>query len=399
MTSESVLEIENKIDAQLKALPPSEFTYYLSLLVASLKDNSEYNEEGKRKTLLNATLQLIINLSLLYTDTVPIEDTLQQINNSVNQLTDMFSLNSISYKTKKALCGVLGAIAGLIVGLIFSAMGLAAGLWDIKSLRGAGLGFVSGFAIGLLIGYRSPTKLLERTLHTQLDFCIRNIKRLETRLPKQKTMETYKNEVKEYIMEQFFDKGSDAENDGNYNAFLTAEQEFQICTTTAGHISRKLKGYLGHHALIKYKIDRTYCSDKERLIETPIEFGDRKKMPRSVQQEERRIVTGEKLVEMLALDSMLQETHGSLRDIIGIYTIGSDDCRTYVDKILMGTGQEPAQITRFTTKDKKIAQRAVGPLIAFFSHTVPDPFGVSERGGVVLHEWRPEQVDETVAPL
>ncbi len=61
-----------------------------------------------------------------------------------------------------------------------------------------------------------------------------------------------------------------------------------------------------------------------------------------VDQAETRIVSGQKLFEMLTLDRVLQETH-PMNIWFSIYRFqtGDNDCLTYVNKILIGTHQKP----------------------------------------------------------
>ena len=355
------------IKEKLKNLPVNEFTYYLTLLLATIQEDKDEEEELR---ILQTMLELISNVERFYTHPEEMNENLNKVTQSVDELTKISSFNTSSYKTQRALLGIWGGMAAIVFGTLFAIVGFSAGLLSnyniIGNIEGAGLGFVSGFAVGLLAGYRSPIKLCENPIRTQLEFCIKNITRLENELKDRETQDEYKQKTKEYILNTFFANVPEDEKEERFKRFLEEEQTFQICSTTAGHISRKLKGYLGHHALIRYSING--------VTSIPIEFGDRKRTPNYVdQQEEPRTVSGEVLFNMLALDCMLQDTHTrSGANAMRIYNIGSDDCRTYVDKILVGTGQEPTSIERFTDNDKPIARALVRPVISFFSYTSAD---------------------------
>jgi len=101
-----------------------------------------------------------------------------------------------------------------------------------------------------------------------------------------------------------------------------------------------LHGYLGHHVYIDIKI-----MQKEYLIEFALIPADSKETPA---QSESRIVTGQKLIEMLALNRKYQETNPStLAFALGRLKFGDRDCFSYVNKILVGSSQAQVNVTRF----------------------------------------------------
>ena len=202
-------------------------------------------------------------------------------------------------------------------------------------------------------------------------------------LQSKKTQKEYYEETKKYIMDTFckkitldaegkeqIEETSELEKEQLFNTFIESEQQkFQVCTTTAGYISKHLKGYLGHHTLIRYKINGIKNEPLEYV------FGPKKTPGYVDQYETERTVSGKKLFEMIMLDRTLQETHTGLRNAGRTYEIGSNDCRNYVDKILIGTGQPPTLISRFNkTTDRFYASKIVAPLISFFSRTKETEF-------------------------
>ena len=179
------------------------------------------------------------------------------------------------------------------------------------------------------------------------------------------THKDYEKMTKDYILNTFFKDTPDDDKESEYNKFLlSTDQSFEVCTTTASFGFRGLKGHIGHHTLIRFEINGV----KDR----PIEFGDRTRTPGFVDQKEsRRVVTGQKLYDMLLLDRILQETHElNNRFLATTYDLGSNDCRTYVDKVLIGTGQPPTIVPRFNPQhDSWAGKHVIGPIVRFFSKT------------------------------
>lgn len=347
------------IKTNIRTLPATEFNYYIALLLASIKNESHPENYLE---LLKKIAQLIVKINLFYSNNDP-----KVLTHAIDELIETSQMQTISHSIKRALLGICGVLFAILTSFIGGAAGLTVGFLSnyniIGNIKGAGLGFISGFVVGFLVGYRAPTKLLQKNFDTKIEFCTDNLKRLRDEFEHRSTFEQYKIQTKNYIIETFFKNVPNAEKEQQFNEFLNSQQEYQICTTSAGHISKSLKGYMGHHALIQFEIN----GKKDR----PIEFGERKKTPRHVDQSETtRQVTGQKLFEMLILDQRLQDTHQyNLSNALRIYSVGNDDCRTYIDKILIGTGQEPTKIGRFSENDTFIGRRVTVPLISFFSKT------------------------------
>ncbi|MDI1352346.1 MAG: hypothetical protein PSV35_06195, partial [bacterium] len=351
------------IKKELKKLPYNEFTYYISLLIASIQNEGA---PEKHIILLNHTQQLINKIHFFYTNPEQTQHNIVAVTEAINNLINISNMHSPSQKRKHLLMNICGAAISLLLGLSFGLIGLTIGLLTdsniIGNIKGAGLGFVAGFAVGSLVGYRIPTKLLQQPIHTKVEFCVNNLSRLRDELKDRKTHEEYQQDTKKYILDTFFSTVPSEQKENAFATFLKEEQAFQVCTTSAGHISNSLKGYLGHHSLIRFKING--------IKDIPIEFGERRKTPNHVDQSEKpRIVIGHTLFAMLVLDRILQDTHSSnITKALRIYDVGNDDCRTYIDKILIGTGQEPTKISRFSDKnDTYIGRKIVAPLIGFFN--------------------------------
>lgn len=364
-TQEEINSLIANVKTELNELPANEFTYYMAMLLVSIQSEAQ---PGKNRHVLEKTLPLIQNIKQFYNDPENLEQNIIQVTHAVNELINASATSTLSRKSKNALLKLCGAVLAMVTGITFGMAGLTAGLFLQNSLivnvKGAGLGLLSGFTIGALIGYRSPTKLFCSSLDIKLSFCIDSITRLRDELKDRKTQEEYQIETKKYILDTFFVNVPEELKEAAFTEYLTKDQEFQICTNSAGHISASLKGHLGHHSLIRFKING--------IKDIPIEFGDRIKTPNHVDQFEKpRKVSGQILFEMLTLDRMLQDTHKStIKNAIRLYDIGSDDCRTYVDKILIGTGQEPTKIGRFSHQnDTFIGRKLVAPVIGFFSKT------------------------------
>ncbi|KTC76897.1 hypothetical protein [Legionella brunensis] len=365
-TSKAALLVE--IKSKIKALPPNELSYYLTFLSVSVEKESNSKQH---LLLLEKTKALVEAMDDFYRNPEKAKDNIIKVTSSAHDLMNASAMCGISYSIKQALFHILGSITAIFTGMACGLSGFAFGLLSnynlVGNLRGATLGFLSGLAIGILIGYRAPKKLLQNSIESKLEFCIESIKRLGDEFADRKTHEEYEKDTKEYILNMYFKDTPENEREKRFNDFLNSkDQKFQICTTTAGHISKRLKGHLGHHAFIRYSING--------VTHIPIEFGERKKTPSFVDQyESPRTVSGKKLFDMLVLDRILQETHERNIGVLATYEIGSNDCRTYIDKILIGTGQEPTKISRFNQNiDSHIARKLVGPLIGFFSRTRGD---------------------------
>lgn len=354
----------------LKTLPPNELSYYISLLIGSIE--TEANPE-EHSLLLASTLNLTKALSSFYTaakeNQIPDNEAILL---ALNDLVSASKLNTVSHKIKKALMGICAAVLTIFIGISAGVGGLLVGLFTdytvIGNLRGAYLGFVMGLGIGIHIGTNLPVKMFQSDFESKLEFTINSIQKVADELQDRKTPEQYRQETKQYVMDTFFPNIPVEDREEAFKTFLTKNQKFQVCSTAAGFIDAQLKGHLGQHSLIRYNI--------EGLEETQtMEFNPSEKAPKFLNQyEDEREVNGEKFFEMLVLNRILQETHQfSLEFILGTYSVGSNDCLTYVNKILLGTGQPPTEMQRFNPEvDKWTSTNLVAPIMGFFSKTRGD---------------------------
>lgn len=372
--NKSVEESITELVLKVKALPLTEFSYYIYLLLACIKNQKN---KGCYQSLVNKTECLIDSLNtLLSKENLSAADKPHELNNVINSLKELTNVAKSyrSYKITKLISSILGAIIAISLGLLLSAIGtLVGGIYGLrmpaffkdKTLQNIGIGFTTGLYIGLVFGYRALSKFFAKKFAHKIFFCIKNIKRLTNQLSKYESHEHYKKLTKKYILDTFFANviinKSDHEKDKVFDCFLKSKQQFQVCAITVGHLAKSLKGYLGHHVLIRFHING--------VQDIPIEVGERKRTPNFVDQfEEPRQVMGETLFNMLVQDRILQETHKDLKNIIKIYDMGSDDCRTYVDKILISAGQEPTKIKRFSKEtDKWLASKLFSPMLLLYS--------------------------------
>ncbi len=378
------IELLTKITTNnINKLPATELRYYLFLLIAEI-----HNEKNPDKyiLLLSDLNKLTLAIDAFYRNikSVHCYEKLADITARLNTLSKNAPHTNF-WQIKKILLDVCASIGAIIVGIIASGFGLTIGFFSqCNVFKGAYLGFMSGLGIGSIIGFRIPGKLVLTPWEAKLQFTLESIKKVINNLEiirekvttKQKpannpyfsqSYNVYENTAKKYIIDTFF---KDARyptvqiKENAFRAFLKSEQFFEICSTQNGFLDRSLKGNLGNHTFIRYKIND---------IEAPaMEFGPRTKYPHWVDQKETaRRVTGQKLFKMIAFDAQLQETHAmNLQFVFDSFRAGDNDCLTYVNKILLGTQQRPTVVKRFSeATDTWIGSKIVGSLFKFFSKT------------------------------
>ncbi len=361
---------DNKRDIlidNLKQLPPTELHYYFALLVSSI--DNEPNSHQHIHLVIRAN-EVISKLNAFYSD---VENNrspdLTKVTEAINDLIISSKIQSTPHKIKMAILLVCSTITGVIFGVAGAAIGFLGALFSdytiIGNLRAAPYGFAVGLALGTFIGTRCPYMAFQRSFEQKLEFCIKSIEKVGKELSSKKPHVKYEAETKQYILNVFFKDTPDAEKEVAFKAFLESnQQQYQVSTTSAGFISRRLKGHLGHHNLIAFSINGAQ--------DIPMEYGDRLKTPSFFDQNESpRVVTGQKLFDMLVMDRMLQETYKyTLRGFFADYQIADNDCRTYIDKILIGTKQPPTKMPRFnSTIDKYYGTYIIGPMVRLFSKT------------------------------
>ena len=367
------------IISNLKKLPPNELNYYLGLLIACI----ENDPKPSHRQLLEPVNHLITALNAFYTSSAPEAEKLDDLMSKLKVLIECSKVQTLAHKVKKALLNVASVILGFTFGLSAALFGFISGLFSdytvVGNFRGAYLGFITGLCLGSYVGSRSLDKVFQSDFERKLEFCIVSLSKVSEELPHSKVAyQDYEKLIQAEIMAQL--EGTDEEKAQKYQAFLESDQTFQVGTTTARFIANELKGHLGHHFLIRYKINigEKTLKGSDLKGNDLLELGYSSKIPKYVDQNEQdkknplvqgRKVNGRKLVEMLALERVLKETHPyNSRFLRQDYDIGSNDCRTYVDKILLGTGQAPTVIPRFNSNiDKLTGRLIVAPTVRFFS--------------------------------
>lgn len=352
----------------LKMLPPTELHYYFALLVASIENES--NREKYVHLIDNANIA-VEQLNKFYGDVNNQgKADLEPVLNAINALIISSKTQNISHKIKKAILAVCSVLLGLVIGTVGAAVGFLGGLLSdytiIGNIRSSGFGFLTGMLIGAFIGSRTIDLIFQSSFERKLEFCMMHLHKVGKELLSKKTYQEYEAQTKQFVLDTFFKETPEAEKEAAFNAFLSSTKEqFQVSTTTAGFVSSALKGHVGHHTLIAYSINGKY--------HIPMEFGIKAKKTPSFfdQNESKRVVTGKKLFDMLVLNNILQETYEyTFKGILIDYDLGSNDCRTYVDKLLIGTNQAPTRLPRFNSKiDKFTGNYIIGPIVRFFSKT------------------------------
>lgn len=359
--------------SNLSDLPPSEIKYYLALLLACIENEPNPEEHILLLGQVDALIRTVKNLN---NEPHNAEENLARIIDALHDLIYVSKMKTPSHSMKKAIIGCVSSILSFIIGVIAGAAGFFIGLFGApkyvenyqftNSLNGAGLGIVTGWALGAFAGTRLVSVAAQSPFERKLEFCINSLEKVTKELPTKQPWNHYYEETKQYLLDTFFKDTPADEQQEVFEAFLASEQSFQVCTTSAKFIDKQLKGNLGHHFLIRYTING--------VTDIPIAFDGREglRTPNFVDQSETpRTVSGAKLFEMMVLDRELQVTNPwNLNFISKHYDIGSNDCRTFVDKILIGTNQAPTQISRFNSSiDKPLANHLVGPAMKFFSKT------------------------------
>lgn len=402
----------NDIRQNINQLPTTELSYYFALLLASIKNDPK---PEKYIELLRKQKKLIEVVKNFYECPQDSKEKLPEVTKALEDLVQASKRYTLTQRIKRALLEIVKSTFALVLGFWGAMMGATLGLmasfniadkiyrkvfnkpignYDktfLDSLKGPGFGIIIGFAMGSLIGYRLPNTLLEKTTDIKIDVALGGMMRLGDELKNRKSLKQSQEKTKKYILDVFFKEIPKEQKEHAFEKFLKEDQQFQVCSTKAGHISKSLKGNLGHHALIRFKING--------IQDIPIEFGDRKRTPGFVDQSEKpRTISGQKLFEMLTLDRILQETHKSSIKLINRYEIGSNDCLTYVNKILIGTGQNPTKMQRFSPEnDTVIGSKIVAPMIGFFSRTQGNELDTlieNDKKGeldIEQHTWEPKQ--------
>lgn len=264
-------------------------------------------------------------------------------------LGDIAQTNKLSVALQNHLLNAGGAtlalICGITGGLIGGFMGLARGIWNYQPLQGGVVGLFAGVLMGAMLGFRTPKKLFKEEVQRQLKFGLDGMQDCFNEMQKEvagsaffdqkvKPIVVYQREVSAEIRRLFASQEA-------YEHFLVSRVDYAIDTIVATFIdSPMLAGYLGHHSYIKININ-----EAQYLVEFAPDPSD---LSKPTSQSEKRVASGKQLIEMLAYHRKLQETHVcDTSYLVTKIKPGETDCLSYVNKVLIGTNQEPTQVKRF----------------------------------------------------
>lgn len=357
--AQSVINCNEKISQ----LPAGEMKYYLFILVNSIK---EKNNQMTKEFLKELSI-LIDNLIDLHKMGSFDPDLFNQITEHYNQLQTIAKTNTFAAKTKIILlqtgATIASVICGIIGGLIGGVIGIVRGTWNLEPFKGLGIGLFTGYFLGAIVGFRLPKKLFKDELIRQIQFGFdglnKSLDNLECSLKGDnkeiKPFEVYYEEKKASIRSKCFD------NDSDFEEFLNDDVTYEINSFKAGFIGGKsLHGYLGQHLYIVININKV-----EYLIEFTQDPADTTEKP---DQQEIRTVKGSKIIEMIAAyEKQLETTPCTLTYVAHHMKPGDNDCKTFVDKILLATNQRGTRLTRYEDMNN------VGTMIGFFIKKV-SPF-------------------------
>jgi hypothetical protein len=343
-------------EKKISTLPAGEIKYYLFILLHSInKKNNEMTQE-----FLETISELLDNLNDLHQQTSLDLALFSTIYENYNKLQTIAQLNGYGHQFKILVLHIGGAIAsvicGIIGGLIGGIIGLARGTWNLEPHKGLGIGLFTGYFLGAIIGFRIPKKLFKDELLRQIEFGLNGFNRglenvrqtLNHESKNIKPFSDYFEEEKARVRNECF------ADDAEFEAFLDEDITYEINSFKAGFIGgSSLHGYLGHHLYIVINV-----KESQYLIEFTQQPADTSETP---DQQETRVVKGKKIIEMLAAYKKLQETSPcTYRYISTQMKPGDNDCHTLVNKVLIGTDQAAAGLSRFQ------GMNTVGSIIGFF---------------------------------
>ncbi|WP_367606969.1 hypothetical protein [Legionella sp. W05-934-2] len=341
----------NDCEKGIKTLPPGEIQYYLHLAILTAKErHQDVSEE-----FIHDLADFITKLNRFYDNTEDTNlNTLDDVLTSYRALQSSSKTNSYGYLIQTYLLQIGSLFTATLFGILGTQLGgfcgLIRGLWNFNPISGTLLGMMAGFYIGAAFGFRTPKKLLKDPLLRQTKYALDGIGVAIKELQESITIADYIKDQETLLIANHFDNDPE-----KYAEFLEEDITFEIRSYKASFIAASaLYGYVGQHAYIRIPIKQEEC-----LIEfspTPSDTSD------PLDQCEARTVKGKVIVEMLALHNKLIKTHsGDLSFALHKMKPGEVDCVSYLNKILLGTHQKAAQISRFY--DMNIVGRAIG----FFS--------------------------------
>ena len=331
---------------KIQKLPASEMKYYLFLLLDGIKQSdSSYNQEILQKSFLFCEEA---EAFLTSTDNNSDKELLfNNLNNALSSLIESAALNSFGSNVQKGIVIGIGFCLGLLFSAVLACVGAVRGLFIRPNIiKGALEGFLSGFCLGMILGSRLPEKLLisdtKRKISESINGIITGFQAFSENETSsfQEQINEQRLEIKKLFEAQNQDK-SPEEIETIFNDFLTSSNNtIEICSRPIYLLSENTKGFLGHHSYIRFLL-----FGEKHVLELTHDKADFDDKP---SQKETRKVTGEQLIEMIAFNKKLIDSH-ILDDItykLTRYKIGEADCLTHLDKLLTTTKQAPSNIRR-----------------------------------------------------
>ena len=180
MSTSSEVKFEAQLKStinRLKELPATELNYYIALLIASIQ-----NEQNKIKhlLLLQQVNKLIFTLNQFYKnpeDADKIKENFQHILTEVDKLIQVSKTQSNLKTIRNIILKIGSVVCVILLGTLGALFGIALGPFSKNFIKGVPLGFVSGLAIGCLIGGRIPDKICKSDLERKLEFTLSSIQK------------------------------------------------------------------------------------------------------------------------------------------------------------------------------------------------------------------------------
>lgn len=351
----TIMTLQQKINET----PTAEIKYHLLLLLSALNekkvDKGDFVDEIEQFVIkINLMLKKINEAQSLE------ESEIEALNKSYQTLLKLSQTNTLGVRVGYALLNVIGVVAAIIFGVIGALVGgvagFARGIWNLSNpFKSTGIGVIMGVALGGIIGFRAPKKLVKDEYIRRLKYSLDGIgDRIKN------TLNQPLASFEASVVENYF--GGNRES---FEKFKNLPQvDFSIDTLKATFISPTLEGYLGHHALIKIENPLIKIKPIKQESENVaiVEFSTGKAdITREISQHDQRTVTGAKVIEMLLFHEQLQLTHApTTKYLAAKMKQGEVDCLSYANKILSCTGQAAAKVRRFNGTENAVGKHVIG---------------------------------------
>lgn len=341
--------------------------YYVLHLLELLKHSSKSEEELQPIAIaLTGLMQNIKALKALISSNQ--ENKAEEIDEKIQAILDNYATlvkatqdQGVFYPAKKVLwflgylvLGTLGLVFGGIIGF---SLGLCNTLYQMELSSDP----LAGFFVGLFFGYVLGCRLLEKGVQKEEDrvlfLFIKHLGPTLESLSLLEEVEQQKNQIKAEFLEHYF-KGNQEE----FDAFLETPTPYQISTILCSFDMRRLKGTLGHHCLISFKIEEATLH---------LQLGVENKHVKRIQQTEERMTSGKNLISMLALHKTLESSYAGCSNenkwaSLKRYDLVIADCHSYINQLLASVDEPSITVTRFTTTDTLFG-RWIGRSLQFVS--------------------------------